>query len=135
MDNRTFKSFKKRALHSVSVNEKFKNGSFKFDKMIMNELFDDSKLDEEECNHDDNCEDDSQFISKVRIGKDYQVTVLPEPNEPNKKSYTLNLAFITIFFCTLIFTNIFTNNSRFLNIFYFNLLRNSSNVFVFSTPF
>ena len=102
MDNKTFKSLKKRALHSISVNKKFKNGSFNFDKMIMKELFDDSKLDEEECQNNLDNEDNSQFISKVRIGKDYQVTSLPKLNEPNQlniKSYkNLNLAFITIFF-------------------------------------
>ena len=102
MDNSTFKSFKKRALNSVYVHEKFKNGSFKFDKKLMKELFDDSKLHEEECNHIFDDEDDSQFISKVRIGENYQVTALPKPHKPNMKSYnTLNLAFITIFFCTL----------------------------------
>lgn len=106
MDKSTFNFVKKRALHSISVHEKFKNGTFKFDKKLMKELFDDSKLDEDDChdNHDDEDDNnhDCKYISKVRIGKDYQVTSLPEPNEPNKESYkTLNFVFITILLCIL----------------------------------
>lgn len=77
MDKYTFNNIKKRALHAKKVHKKFKDDSFKFDKKLMKEFFDDSKLDEEGDDHD--AHDNSKFISKVRIGKDYQVTSLPEP--------------------------------------------------------
>ena len=96
MDKSTFNFVKKRALHSISVHEKFKSGTFKFDKKLMKELFDDSKLDEDDChdnhdnhdNHDDEDDNnrDCKYISKVRIGKDYQVTSLPEPNMKSYKT-------------------------------------------------
>ncbi len=100
MDKYTFNNIKKRALHAKKVHKKFKDDSFKFDKKLMKELFDDSKLDEEGGDHADN----SKFISKVRIGKDYQVTSIPEPRVTRVASYTnLKIMFVTIFFFTLFF--------------------------------
>jgi hypothetical protein len=102
MDKYTFNNIKKRALHAKKVHKKFKDDSFKFDKKLMKELFDDSKLDEEGDEHDNN--DNSKFNSKVRIGKDYQVTSLPEPRVTKVASYTnVKILFVTIFFFALYF--------------------------------
>ena len=67
MDNYTFIEFKKRAIESIKVHEKLIDGTFWLDKNLINELFDDSPL-----------EEDKVIKSKIRIGDNYQAII------PNK---------------------------------------------------
>ena len=46
MDSKTFKEFKKRAQHSVKVNQMLRDGIFWNDKALVDELMDDSILHE-----------------------------------------------------------------------------------------
>lgn len=96
MKDSEFNILKKRALHSVGIHKKFKNGTFKFDKNLMKELFDDSKLEEE--NSECNCNDkNNDYNSKVRIGKNYQVLYIPEINKEIGNNFKFPLIFIFFF--------------------------------------
>ena len=66
MDSITFKEFKKRAQHSVKVNQMLRDGTFWNDKTLVDEMMDDSPLHEE----------DRYFARKnVRIGSNYQANI------------------------------------------------------------
>lgn len=66
MDSITFKEFKKRAQHSVKVNQMLRDGTFWNDKALVDEMMDDSPLQEE----------DGYFAHKhVRIGPNYQANI------------------------------------------------------------
>ena len=63
MDSKSFKEFKKRAQHSVKVQKMLRDGTFWKDKILVDELFDDSYL-HGECGY---------FAkTKSRIGPNYQ---------------------------------------------------------------
>jgi len=67
MDSYTFKQFKKRAIHSIKTQQMLRDGTFWNNKELVNELMDDSLLQEEY-----GCED-----NKIRIGPKYQA-IIPE---------------------------------------------------------
>ena len=69
MDSKTFKEFKKRAQHSVKVNQMLRDGTFWNDKALVDELMDDSILHEE----------GGYFgKQKIRIGDRFQARCLLE---------------------------------------------------------
>ena len=66
MDSKSFKEFKKRAQHSVKVQKMLRDGTFWNNKILVDELFDDS------CLH----EEGGYFVKKnVRIGSKYQANI------------------------------------------------------------
>ena len=64
MDDKEFKRFKKRCLHSKKIYQKMVDGSFMKDKRLMAELMDDSELGESSCER-----------IEPRIGKEYQADI------------------------------------------------------------
>ena len=74
MDSKAFKEFKKRAQHSVKVNQMLRDGTFWNDKALVDELMDDSILHEE-----------GGYFGKqnIRIGPNYQA-VIPDMGIKNR---------------------------------------------------
>lgn len=67
MDSIAYKEFKTRTEHSIMVHKMLQNGTFWKNKNLIDELFDDSALEEENCNYN----------SRIRIGPKYQA-LIPE---------------------------------------------------------
>ena len=65
MNSKEYSRFKKQLKHSKEIHEKFKNGSFINDKILMAELMDDSKINTNGC-----------YKKKPKIGKQYQVDMI-----------------------------------------------------------
>ena len=66
MDSESFNEFKKRAQHSVKIHKMLRDGTFWANKTLVNELMDDSYLDEE----------GGYFgKKKIRIGDKYQAVI------------------------------------------------------------
>ena len=64
MDPITFEEFKKRAIHSVKVHKMLCDGSFWKNKLLVEELMDESPL-----------EEDCYMKNKIRLGSRYQAII------------------------------------------------------------